>query len=40
MIAFILLSGSFPFLKDEADLNDKVIRRSLSVANGELFGNA
>ncbi|CAM9314966.1 unnamed protein product, partial [Hapterophycus canaliculatus] len=24
VIAFVLLSGSFPFLKDEADLNDKV----------------
>lgn len=24
VIAFILLSGSYPFLKDEADLNNKV----------------
>lgn len=24
VIAFILLCGSFPFLKDEADLNDQV----------------
>ena len=24
VIAFMLLCGSFPFLKDEADLNDKV----------------
>ena len=26
VIAFMLLCGSFPFLKDEADLNDKVYR--------------
>ena len=29
VIAFILLSGGFPFLKDEADLNDRVRRYTL-----------
>lgn len=29
VIAFVLLCGSLPFLKDEADLNDKVCRRGM-----------
>lgn len=39
MIAFVLLSGSFPFLKDEADLNDKVrcCTTSRSAALGDVF---
>lgn len=40
VIAFILLSGSFPFLKDEADLNDQVRFCFLSAVNRDMVGNA
>lgn len=37
VIAFMLLCGSFPFLKDEADLNDKVCIIGLVFSFGFCF---